>query len=36
VVNVGHGMLGWTLAMGSAERAAALVLDGAERGAVRA
>jgi D-amino-acid dehydrogenase len=36
VVNVGHGMLGWTLAMGSAERAAALVLDGAESGAVRA
>jgi D-amino-acid dehydrogenase len=25
--NVGHGMLGWTLAMGSAERLARLVLD---------
>lgn len=27
VVNIGHGMLGWTLAMGSAERAAGLVVD---------
>lgn len=27
VLNVGHGMLGWTLAMGSGERAAALLLD---------
>jgi D-amino-acid dehydrogenase len=26
LVNVGHGMLGWTLAMGSAERTAALLL----------
>ncbi|WP_207801738.1 FAD-dependent oxidoreductase [Phenylobacterium hankyongense] len=26
IVNVGHGMLGWTLAMGSAERAADLLL----------
>ena len=26
IVNIGHGMLGWTLAMGSAERAAKLVL----------
>jgi D-amino-acid dehydrogenase len=26
VLNVGHGMLGWTLAMGSAERAAELLL----------
>ncbi|MGO1541081.1 MAG: FAD-dependent oxidoreductase [Luteimonas sp.] len=25
--NVGHGMLGWTLAMGSAERAVALAMD---------
>jgi D-amino-acid dehydrogenase len=25
VVNVGHGMLGWTLALGAGERAAALV-----------
>ena len=25
VCNVGHGMLGWTLAMGSGERAMALV-----------
>jgi D-amino-acid dehydrogenase len=25
IVNVGHGALGWTLAMGAAERAAALV-----------
>ncbi|MBV2208370.1 MAG: FAD-dependent oxidoreductase [Thermomonas sp.] len=25
VLNIGHGMLGWTLAMGSAERAAALL-----------
>jgi D-amino-acid dehydrogenase len=28
LVNVGHGMLGWTLAMGSAERTAALLLGG--------
>ena len=27
VLNIGHGMLGWTLAMGSGERAAKLVLD---------
>jgi D-amino-acid dehydrogenase len=27
VLNIGHGMLGWTLAMGSGERAAALVAD---------
>lgn len=27
VLNIGHGMLGWTLAMGSAERAAALFQD---------
>lgn len=27
VLNIGHGMLGWTLAMGSGERAAALVVD---------
>ena len=27
VLNVGHGMLGWTLAMGSAERAAAMTLQ---------
>lgn len=27
VLNVGHGGLGWTFAMGSAERAAALMLD---------
>ena len=26
-LNVGHGMLGWTFAMGTAERAARLVLD---------
>ena len=26
VLNIGHGMLGWTLAMGSGERAAALLL----------
>ncbi|HEX4712960.1 FAD-dependent oxidoreductase [Phenylobacterium sp.] len=30
IVNVGHGMLGWTLAMGSAERAAALLLGAGE------
>nr|MEA2798032.1 D-amino-acid dehydrogenase [Phenylobacterium sp.] len=30
IVNVGHGMLGWTLAMGSAERAAALLLGADE------
>lgn len=29
IVNGGHGMLGWTLAMGSAERAAGLVLQDA-------
>jgi D-amino-acid dehydrogenase len=27
IVNIGHGMLGWTLAMGSAERAAQLVMS---------
>jgi D-amino-acid dehydrogenase len=27
VLNIGHGMLGWTLAMGSAERTAALLQD---------
>lgn len=27
VLNIGHGMLGWTLAMGSAERVAALLQD---------
>ena len=27
VLNIGHGMLGWTLAMGSGERAALLVVD---------
>src|SRR6478672_5063504 len=27
VLNIGHGMLGWTLAMGSGERAAELVAD---------
>ncbi|MEG2942518.1 MAG: FAD-dependent oxidoreductase [Thermomonas sp.] len=27
VLNIGHGMLGWTLAMGSGERAADLVVD---------
>jgi D-amino-acid dehydrogenase len=27
IMNIGHGMLGWTLAMGSAERAAKLVLQ---------
>lgn len=27
VLNIGHGMLGWTLAMGSGERAARLLLD---------
>jgi len=27
VVNIGHGMLGWTLAMGAAERTAALVTE---------
>lgn len=27
VLNIGHGMLGWTLAMGSGERAATLLLD---------
>ncbi len=27
VLNIGHGMLGWTLAMGSGERAADLLLD---------
>ncbi|KAF1684935.1 amino acid dehydrogenase [Pseudoxanthomonas broegbernensis] len=27
VLNIGHGMLGWTLAMGSGERAAAALLD---------
>jgi D-amino-acid dehydrogenase len=27
VLNVGHGMLGWTLAMGAGERAASLVLQ---------
>lgn len=27
VLNIGHGMLGWTLAMGSGERAATLVVD---------
>ena len=27
VLNIGHGMLGWTLAMGSGERAAKLVAD---------
>lgn len=27
VLNVGHGMLGWTLSMGAAERAAALALE---------
>jgi D-amino-acid dehydrogenase len=26
VFNVGHGMLGWTLAMGAGERAAALLV----------
>jgi D-amino-acid dehydrogenase len=26
ILNVGHGSLGWTLAMGSAERAAALLV----------
>jgi D-amino-acid dehydrogenase len=25
VLNIGHGMLGWTLAMGSGERAAKLL-----------
>ena len=30
-VNVGHGMLGWTFAMGSGERAAALVAAGLPR-----
>jgi D-amino-acid dehydrogenase len=30
IINVGHGMLGWTLAMGSAERAAALLLGAGE------
>ncbi|WP_287598152.1 FAD-dependent oxidoreductase [Thermomonas sp.] len=29
VLNIGHGMLGWTLAMGSGERAANLLLDAA-------
>jgi D-amino-acid dehydrogenase len=29
VLNVGHGMLGWTHSMGAAERAAALVLESA-------
>ena len=29
VLNIGHGMLGWTLAMGSGERAAALLLEDA-------
>ena len=27
VLNIGNGMLGWTLAMGSGERAAALVVE---------
>jgi D-amino-acid dehydrogenase len=27
ILNIGHGMLGWTLAMGAGERAAALVLE---------
>ncbi len=31
VLNIGHGMLGWTLAMGSAERAAALLQDARSR-----
>jgi D-amino-acid dehydrogenase len=31
VLNVGHGMLGWTLSMGAAERAAELVLTSALR-----
>jgi D-amino-acid dehydrogenase len=30
-VNVGHGMLGWTFAMGSGERAAALVAESLSR-----
>lgn len=29
VLNIGHGMLGWTLAMGSGERAAALLMEAA-------
>lgn len=33
VLNVGHGMLGWTLSMGAAERAAALVLESATQNA---
>jgi D-amino-acid dehydrogenase len=31
VLNIGHGMLGWTLAMGSAERTAALLQDAQPR-----
>jgi D-amino-acid dehydrogenase len=31
VLNIGHGMLGWTLAMGSAERVAALLQDARPR-----
>ena len=31
VLNVGHGALGWTFAMGAAERAADLVLEGVSR-----
>ncbi|HEY4124228.1 MAG TPA: FAD-dependent oxidoreductase [Rhizomicrobium sp.] len=35
VLNVGHGMLGWTLAMGAAERAAALVLKDERKNAMK-